>query len=216
MSLNFFMFAGINGAGKSTLYSTLNADNSYEVKNSKRTNADEIAKENHWDWHDPANNLKAMKIEMENVHLFINEKQSFNMETTLASSKKTYLKLLDSAKEQGFTTNLLYVGVSSPEIAKSRVKNRVAKGGHGLPDAIIDRRYPKSLKNLELLAPFFDNMEIYDNTTSFKIVYSRNKYKAITLDPSIDWAKPSIKADQDALQTKLLEQQIKKFRGRER
>lgn len=216
MSLNFFMFAGINGAGKSTLYSTLSADNSYEVKNSKRTNADEIARKNHWDWHDSSANLRALKIEMKTVHSFISKKQSFNMETTLASSKKTYLKLLDEAKSQGYTTTLLYVGVNSPELAKSRVKERVAKGGHGIPEEVIDRRYPKSLANLKKLSPFFDNIEIYDNTHSFKIVYSRNKYKAITLDPSIEWAKPSIKADQNALHSKIFERQVMKYRDQER
>lgn len=94
MSIDLYMFAGINGAGKSTLYSSIVASERPKIKKSRRANADEIAPENHWDWRDPVSNLKAMRIEVKNIHSFIANKQSFNMETTLASSKKNLCKHL--------------------------------------------------------------------------------------------------------------------------
>lgn len=62
------------------------------------------------------------------------------------------------------------MGVDSPELAKERVKARVAKGGHGIPDEVIDRRYTKSIRNIKLLAPLFDSVELYDNTKMFQTV----------------------------------------------
>lgn len=88
MSLDLFMFAGVNGAGKSTLYSSITPNERPKIKNSLRANADEIARDNHWDWREPISNLRAMKVEVKNIHSFIANKQSFNMETTLASSKR--------------------------------------------------------------------------------------------------------------------------------
>ena len=41
-----------------------------------------------------------------------------------------------------------YVGVKDPKVAKERVKIRVSKGGHGIPNKDIERRYYDSLKNL--------------------------------------------------------------------
>ena len=199
MSIDLYMFAGVNGAGKSTLYSSIAASERPKIKRSRRANADEIARENHWDWRDPVSNLKAMRIEVKNIHSFIANKQSFNMETTLASSKKTYVNILRSAKAQGFTTHLLYVGVDGPELAKERVKARVAKGGHGIPDEVIDRRYTKSIRNLKLLTPLFDSVELYDNTKMFQTVYERNKTKIVAVKRSVVWAQASIKADQQAI-----------------
>lgn len=34
-----------------------------------------------------------------------------------------------------------YIGLQNPEIAKARVKFRVSKGGHGIPDDVIEKRY---------------------------------------------------------------------------
>ena len=36
-----------------------------------------------------------------------------------------------------------YVGIESVEIAKQRIAYRVAHGGHGIPDADVERRYIK-------------------------------------------------------------------------
>lgn len=157
-----------------------------------------------------------MRMEVKRINSFIANKQSFNMETTLASSKKTYINILSSAKEQGFTTHLLYVGVDSAELAKERVKYRVAKGGHGIPDEVIDRRYSKSVKNLELLAPLFDSVELYDNTNVFQTIYERNRLKTTTFKTSIVWAQPSIMADKHAIRVKQLAlQRLKRAKRKE-
>ena len=77
---------------------------------------------------------------------YISQKISFNQETTL--SGRSILKSIKIAKENGFYIVMNYIGVENPEIAKDRVKLRVSKGGHGIPEETIERRYYASLNHL--------------------------------------------------------------------
>ena len=53
----------------------------------------------------------------------------------------------------------------SAEFSKERVQERVAHGGHDIPDETIVRRYPRTIKNLfELYAPLCDELFFYDNS----------------------------------------------------
>lgn len=63
-----------------------------------------------------------------------------------------------------------YIGVSSPEVAKERVRIRVKNGGHGIPDEDIERRYYDSIENLKKIIDVCDEINIYDNTEMFKEV----------------------------------------------
>ena len=99
--------------------------------------------------------------------------QDINLETTLAGHEKNILKLLDRVKKNNYQIVLLYVGVSSPDIAVERVKERVAKGGHGVPEELIRKRYDESLNNLNRLISKFDIVKIYDNSKNFRILYQR-------------------------------------------
>lgn len=83
-----------------------------------------------------------------------------------------------------------YIGVESPDIAKERVRIRVSKGGHGIPEDTIERRYRKSLENLREVMNVCDELNIYDNTARFEqIAYMVNgelKWKGSNLP---NWAK---------------------------
>ena len=62
---------------------------------------------------------------------------------------------------------LHYVGVESAEIAKERIAYRVQHGGHGIPDADVERRYLKSFRNLKRIMDICDLVVLYDNTEVF-------------------------------------------------
>lgn len=70
--------------------------------------------------------------------------------------------------ELGYNVEMHYVGLDSPDTAKERVKNRVKRGGHGISDEDIERRYVETLKNLEVVLPQCDLAAIYDNTNGFR------------------------------------------------
>ena len=67
------------------------------------------------------------------------------------------------------------VGVENPNIAKERVRIRVSKGGHGIPDKDIERRYYDSLNNLNNVIIICDEVNIFDNTDVLKeVIYLKN------------------------------------------
>ena len=86
------------------------------------------------------------------------------------------------AKEKGFYVTMNYIGIESIDIAKERVAIRVSKGGHGIPDEAIERRYTDSLANLNRLISMCDKINIYDNTEMFKLVMVVNNGEIIWKD----------------------------------
>lgn len=60
------------------------------------------------------------------------------VETTLAGSG--VLRHMSAARRQGYRIILHYVSVASPDKALDRIRNRVALGGHDIPEADARRR----------------------------------------------------------------------------
>ena len=155
-----YIFAGVNGAGKSTLYRLSSIH--YETFDfGERINTDEIVNQI-GDWRNPKDQIMAARIALTKRKEYIEQGISFNQETTLTGN--SILKAIEEAKKNGYKIIMSYVGVENPEIAKERVKIRVGKGGHDIPNEIIEKRYYEILKNLEKIAPLCDNLIIYDNS----------------------------------------------------
>jgi predicted ABC-type ATPase len=57
-----------------------------------------------------------------------------------------------------------YVGLSSPELHIERVRKRVAKGGHDIPEKQIRDRYENSRVNLIHLLPHLTELRLFDNS----------------------------------------------------
>jgi predicted ABC-type ATPase len=92
----------------------------------------------------------------------IDERLDFTFETTLGG--KTITALLKRAIAQKIEVRMWYVGLRSPELNVERVRARVAKGGHDIPEAKIHARYRESLLNLLRLLPNLTELLVYDNT----------------------------------------------------
>ena len=89
--------------------------------------------------------------------------ESFAVETTLSGN--TYLRMMAEAKQKGWRVNLIYVGVNNVQTSIERVAQRVAAGGHNVPEEDILRRYARSLANLLVAIQQADNTSIFDNST---------------------------------------------------
>jgi predicted ABC-type ATPase len=94
---------------------------------------------------------------------FLFHKQSFLVETTLSGN--TYLRMMVRAKSLGYTVVLFYVGTTDVSINLERVRNRVADGGHDVPEEDQLRRYPRSFANLRKAFELSDEAVLYDNST---------------------------------------------------
>ena len=162
----FYLFAGVNGAGKSTLYNTESLD--INIKDTVRINTDEIVRKI-GNWKNDSDQIKAVKIAINLRNNCFQCGKSFNEETTLTG--KTILKIIDKVKEQGYELQLFYVGLSSPNIAKERVKSRVEKGGHNIENDVIEKRYYESLKNLKKIISKFDKVYFYDNSIKYFLIF---------------------------------------------
>ena len=73
--------------------------------------------------------------------------------------------LVRRAQAKGYTVRLLFFWLNSPELALQRIAERVAKGGHNIPEPIVRRRYVAGICNLfRLFMSEVDSWEIYDNS----------------------------------------------------
>lgn len=109
--------------------------------------------------------------------------ESIHQETTLAGNAKSFQNLIDRAHAQGYEVTLLYVTLNSADIAVDRVAARVAKGGHGVDEADIRRRYDSSHANLQALASSVDTLRVFDNTRWYEPVYWRAGSKVLLNEP---------------------------------
>ena len=164
-----FIFAGINGAGKSTLYYNELLKNKYF---GTRINTDEFVS-SFGSWKNPNDQFKAAKIALKVRQNCIQMKTNFNQETTLCG--KSILNLFKELKSKNYQIQLYYVGVNTPQIAKERVRARVAKGGHAVDESVIDKRFNESLRNLSKVFEFCDKIVLFDNTQEYKRIFKYDK-----------------------------------------
>lgn len=158
-SKRLYIIAGCNGAGKTTASYTILP----EILDCKEfVNADEIAK--------GLSPFQPEKVSFESGRIMLNrinelllENNNFAFETTL--STRSYKNKIFEAKEKGFRVTLLFFWLQSIDLAKERVKTRVAEGGHNIDSDVIERRYIKGIKNLfDIYLPIADSVFIFDNS----------------------------------------------------
>ena len=160
--MRYTIIGGLNGVGKSTVYSALTEE---EMKGlGKRINVDEIVS-TLGDWRDEAIQFAAGKQAVNTIRDCLNAMCDFHQESTL--SGRTILNTIMKAKDRGYVVHLWYIYVASVDIAKQRVLSRVANGGHGIHEDIIERRSTTSLEILKTIVPLCDEVRLYDNTVAF-------------------------------------------------
>ena len=92
----------------------------------------------------------------------IAERCDFAFETTLGG--RTITGLLERALSSGIEVRVWYVGLDTPELHVARVRARVARGGHDIPEARVRDRFDTSRLNLIRLLPRLTELVVYDNS----------------------------------------------------
>jgi len=92
----------------------------------------------------------------------IRERLDFAFETTLGGNTITEL-LLQAAREQ-HPVHVWFAGLETVELHLERVRQRVAHGGHDIPEAKVRERYARGRENLIRLLPYLASARIYDNS----------------------------------------------------
>jgi len=147
----FYLIGGPNGSGKTTLARELIGDHP-EIS---FLNADDIQHK-----YDVSPGRAGMML-LDKMEEIFSAHSSFAFETTL--SGKLHNKFIKRAKSDGYKIVFLYVVLSSVEQNLARVRQRVALGGHDVPESVIRRRYDKSILNFEPVAQMADQWELYYN-----------------------------------------------------
>ena len=159
MEKTLYIISGCNGAGKTTASYTVLP----EILDCREyVNADEIAK-GLSPFNPESVAIEAGRLMLERIDYLMTAGVSFSIETTLAT--KSYVNLVRRAHKQGYNVKLLFFWLESPEMAKLRVAERVAKGGHNIPEDVIERRYYARIRNLfNLFMNEVDYWAIFMNT----------------------------------------------------
>jgi predicted ABC-type ATPase len=178
------IIAGSNGCGKSTLTSSARD----KFQQNPVLDPDAIAKSIQETL--TSNNSEAGKHVLRLAEELIAAQQSFTVETTLSGN--TYLRMATRAKDAGFSIMVVFVGTTSVEINIERVKARVKKGGHDVPEEDQRRRYPRTLANMKRLLPDADLAVILDNSaeTGYVLVAFGYKGNMHWNEPLPEWAAP--------------------------
>ena len=171
MSKQLYIIAGCNGAGKTTASFTILP----EVLDCKEfINADEIAKG--LSPFQPENvAMQAGRIMLARMDELLQKGETFAFETTLAT--KSYKQKIEWAQANGYEVTLLFFWLDSPNMAKKRVTQRVAEGGHSIPSETIERRYHNGITNLfAIYIDMVDICYIFDNSEGERTPIAK-KYK---------------------------------------
>lgn len=107
--------------------------------------------------------VRAGRIMLDQIHEHVRKGESFAFETTM--SGRVYLQLIPLWQAQGYIVKLFFLQLPSSEMAVARVRQRVAAGGHDVPEEVIRRRFDAGLRNFEqLYKPLVDEWVLYDNS----------------------------------------------------
>lgn len=154
-----FIIGGPNGAGKTTSAMVLLPD---ILKYSEYVNADAIA-HGLSPFQPEKVAIQAGRLMLERINLLLEQKKDFAFESTLAS--RSFVSFLKRCKIKGYSVNMLFLWIHSVDLAIERVRDRVKRSGHNIPENVIIRRYHRGLSNfIKLYVPLADNWILYDNS----------------------------------------------------
>ncbi len=153
------VLGGPNGAGKSTAAKAGLLPQKLGIV--ELVNADDIA-QGLSPFNPESAAFTAGRLMLQRMRSLAEGETSFAIETTC--SGKGHLKLLRRCRDAGWRITLVFLWLSSPEIAIRRVAKRVTEGGHDVERGTIVRRYRVGLRNMRsYYLPLANVAAIYDN-----------------------------------------------------
>ena len=106
---------------------------------------------------------EAGRIMLNRLRELAAQRVDFSFETTL--SGRAYAPLLREMRAAGYRIRMDFLWIPNLSITIRRVKQRVTKGGHNIPEEVQLRRFHLGVRNLATLyRPFLDHWRLYDNT----------------------------------------------------
>jgi predicted ABC-type ATPase len=151
------MIAGPNGSGKTTLTRQLLADG---IDLGDYINPDDIAATLNGDY--DVRVAEAQRVAEARRQEFLSRKRSFSFETVMSHPSK--IAVMAQARALGYFNVLYFVATETPELNIARVRQRVALGGHDVPEERIVSRYRRTLALLPDAIAQSDRVILFDNS----------------------------------------------------
>jgi predicted ABC-type ATPase len=89
---------------------------------------------------------------------------SFSFETVFSHPSK--IDELRAARENGFITYLYVIATKNPSINLERIRNRVERGGHDVPEEKTVARYQRTMENICAAFLLANRVYFFDNSVS--------------------------------------------------
>jgi predicted ABC-type ATPase len=165
VSPNVYIIAGPNGAGKTTFAREF-LPNYADCRNF--VNADLIA-QGMSPFSPESVAFRAGRVMLGEIEHFMKQRVDFGFESTL--SGRGHLRLIRQLKKAGYEIHFFFLWVPKVALAISRVKERVLRGGHDVPEVVVRRRFGRSIANfLVYYRPVADSWMLFDNTGVLPVV----------------------------------------------
>ena len=178
--------AGPNGAGKSTFFDAYLADLGLLYVNADRfavalRDAEPTASQDEVD-------RRAFEQAEQMRRDLVESRVSFCTESVFSDPVGAKVKALEAARAAGFVVFLVFIGLASPMLSVARVKQRVAHGGHDIPDAKLTARFPRTLANLRAAVTVVDEAFLFDNSSfdaPYRVVAAYRDGRLVTKRPPL-------------------------------
>lgn len=151
-----WLLAGGNGAGKTTFYTT-----QLKPLNLPFVNADNIAREL-FPLNPEEHSYQAASIAEEIRNRLLEESLTFCYETVFSHPSK--IDFVAKAKAMNYEVILVFIHLSSSDLNKARISQRIENGGHAVPDDKVQSRIPRTLENIKTAIQLADQCYLLDNS----------------------------------------------------
>lgn len=153
----YTIIAGVNGAGKSSLAGALNylRDDLGVIVDADRITAEQFG----------GDEYEGGKAAIAKIKQCLSAGINFTQESTLSGG---YTKrVVQAARKAGYSVRMFYIGIDTEQESRRRIKNRVERGGHDIPDVDIGRRFKRRVASLLRVLPYCNEVVFFDNVNGF-------------------------------------------------
>ena len=170
MDPNVYIIAGPNGAGKTTFAREFLP----KYANCRNFINPDLIAAGMSPFSPEAAAIRAGRLMLGEIELSMRRRDAFGYETTRAG--RSYLRVIRRLKESDYAVHFFYLWVPSVELALARIRERVLRGGHDVPEAVVRRRFDRSITNFlvhyRLLA---DRWILFDNSSPKPTIVASQK-----------------------------------------